>query len=308
MLNPRRICIHLCLYLVIIITLFRPLYASETATIRSEELTVQFEEPLRNAAKEIADVYPYVKAELEQVFGPEPVFRPTVVIIKDEKAFQKMTGSKIITAFAVPQKNLIVIDSSKMSRHLFSTKVTLKHELCHLFLHYYVKEKKLPKWLNEGISQWVSGGIAEIMTGDNRDLLKQAALSGRFISLRDLSETFPANEKYLVLAYEQSRSIVEYIDKEFGTAAILEILDHIGEGNDIDTSVQRALAISAEELENRWHGYLRKKTTWFTYLSNNLYTILFSLAGVLTFYGFVRLLIRKRAYRDEDQEDSTNSS
>ena len=65
----------------------------------------------------------------------------------------------------------------------------------------------------------------------------------------------------------------------------------------INTAIREGVSISVYELENRWHARLRTKYTWFTYLSGNLYQILFSLSALVLIYGFIRLLIRKRHRR-----------
>ena len=196
-----------------------------------------------------------------------------------------------------------MIDYSKMTTDPFTLEVTLRHELTHLLLHYYISKGNLPKWLDEGVSQWVSGGIAEIMADGRRSVLKEATLSKRFIPIRALTASFPKERKSLLLAYEESKSIVEYISSEFGTGGLRKILDLLRDGDEVDTAIMKALSIPLDELERRWHNYLRKRTTWFTYLSNNIYGILFSIAALLTIYGFIRLLLRRRAYKDEDEDD-----
>ena len=276
------------------------------AVLQNEEVVVQFEKPLENAAKEVADIYPAVKAELENTFKWRLDFRPTVILIKDSKTFQKIVESGLIVAVAVPQKNLIVINNSKMNVHPFTLEITLKHELCHLMLHHHISEGNLPKWLNEGIAQWSSGGIAEIIMGENRDVLKQASLSGEFISLRGLTDKFPEDERAVLLAYEESKSIVEYIIREFGASGLLQVLNHLKNGYDVDAAIFKGLSVPFYELENRWHDYLQKRTTWFTYFSNNLYNVLFFLAGLILTYGFIRFLLKKKAYKDEG-EDMNNT-
>ena len=272
------------------------------AVLQNEEVVVQFEKPLENAAKEVADIYPAVKAELENTFKWRLDFRPTVILIKDSKTFQKIVESSLIVAVAVPQKNLIVIDNSKMNVHPFTLEITLKHELCHLMLHHHISEGNLPKWLNEGIAQWSSGGIAEIIMGESRDVLKQASLSGEFISLRGLTDKFPEDERAVLLAYEESKSIVEYITREFGASGLLQVLNYLKNGYDVDAAIFKGLSVPFYELENRWHDYLQKRTTWFTYFSNNLYNVLFFLAGLILTYGFIRFLLKKKAYKDEGED------
>lgn len=274
-----------------------------TDIIQNEEVVIHFEKPLQNVAKVVADIYPDVKAELEKALGWKLDFRPVVVIIKDRKAFQKMAGSDLVVAFAVPGSNLIIIDYSRMDTHPFTLEVTLKHELSHLLLHYYIDSRNLPKWLNEGVSQWVSGGMAEIIMGEKKVSLRRATLSGKFISLKDLAERFPEDKEALLLAYEQSKSIVEYINREFGTSAILQILHFLKNGDEIDVAVQKSLSIPLEELEGRWQNHLREKTLWIAYLGDSLYTILFFFAALITIYGFIMFLIKKRAYKDEDDDE-----
>ena len=290
--------------LIIFLILPISLHGVETDIIQNKEVIVLFERPLKNTAKDVAEIYPAVKAELEQTLRWRLDFRPTVMIIKDSKTFQKITDSNLVVAVAMPKKNLIVIDSSKMKTHPFTLEVTLKHELCHLLLHRHIRGGNLPKWLNEGVSQWVSDGIAEIIIGGEKDLLKQATLSGRFINLKDLTKEFPEDQRSLLLAYEESKSIVEYISREFGTDGVLRVLSYLRNGDEVDVAILKGLSISQEELEKKWHGYLRKRITWFTYLSDNIYKILFFLAALTTIYGFIRLLIKKRRYKDEE-EDTT---
>jgi len=106
----------------------------------------------------------------------------------------------------------------------------------------------------------------------------------------------------MILAYEESKSIVEYISSEFGRQGMLNVLEYLHEGYSIEDSIQKGLSISLFELEKNWHAHLRRKHTWFSYFSNNLYTILFFIAALVTIYGFIRLLKKKKAYVDEDEE------
>ncbi|VAX32275.1 hypothetical protein MNBD_NITROSPIRAE02-1385 [hydrothermal vent metagenome] len=289
----------------ILIILYSPLYAEqiELGIIGNSEIIVQFEKPLKNAAKEVENIYPGIKTGLEKTIGWRVTFRPTVVLIKDSKTFRKMAGNNQFVAFAVPRKNLIVIDYSKMKTHPFTLEITLRHELCHLLLHHYIRKENLPRWLDEGISQWVSGGIAEIIMDTKRSPLKDATLSGRFIPISALAEGFPKDKKSLLLAYEESKSIVEYMGREYGSKGVLEVLNNLKNGDGVDAAIQKALKIPVQELEIRWHKQLEKRITWVTYLSGNLYEILFFLAALITVVGFIRLLLKKRNYKDDDDDD-----
>ena len=225
------------------------------------------------------------------------------MLIKESKTFQMMAGSNLIVAFAVPQKRLIVIDYSKMKTDPFTIELTIKHELCHLLLHNHLKNGNLHRWFDEGIAQWVSGGMAEIIMSQKRSPLNEATIIGKYIKIRSLTERFPRDRKYIFLAYEESKSLVEYIIGKFGIDGILTILKHLKEGKEMDVAVLKALSISFDELEEGWHNYLKKSITWFTYLSNNLYEILFFLAALIMIYGFIKRLMIKKAYMDDEEND-----
>ena len=279
------------------------LHAAQTGTLRERGVIILFDEPLRVAAEEAATLYPILKKELENTLARPVNFRPTVVLVKESGNFERMAGTNIMVAYAVPERNLMVIDYSKTRKDPFSIETTMKHELCHLLLHHHIKEPNLPRWLDEGICQWVSDGIAEIIMSQKRSVLDEAILSGRHISIRALSARFPRDQRYLVLAYEESKSLVEYMISSFGEEAVLSVLNYLQEGADVDEALIRALSISLEELESRWHSTLKRRISWLTYLINHLYEILFFLAAMAMIYGFIRGLMKKRAYRDEEEED-----
>jgi hypothetical protein len=279
-------------------------FAVRADTIEDDEVVVVYEKPLRNSAGEVMRIYPFIREEIENTFKSKIDFKPTVMI-KDGETFQDIVGNTLIVAVALPQRNLVIIDNSKMNTHPFTLEVTLKHELCHLFLHHFVQNDHLPKWFNEGVSQWVSGGISEIIIGEDKDLLKQAALSGRLLRMRDLAERFPEDSQSLLLAYQESKSIVKYIHREFGPDGIMQIMNYVKKGNSFDMAVFKALSIPVDELEKKWHMYLNKKITWFTYVSSHLYRILFSLTALALVYGFIKAMFRKRAYKDEEEEENS---
>jgi len=294
-----------CLYPLfsIFLIIASPLYGEEMSFLQREEVLILFEEPLQAGAEEVARVYPIIREDLEKMLGWRVDFIPTVVLIKESKSFQRMTQSPLVVAFAVPERNLIVIDHSKMTVDPFSTEATLKHELSHLLLHHHLRERKAPKWLDEGIAQWVSGGIADIIMSPKRSFLTEATLADRLLSIRSLTDGFPRDRDALFLAYEESKSLVSYIIEKYGIHGIRRVLAHMKEGDGWEEAVQRGLSVSTEELEAAWYHDLRKRLTWFTYLINHLYEILFFLAALMTIFGFARRWWKKRAYWREAEDD-----
>ena len=301
---------RLILPLVLVCTLFctsgTPVAPMDLDTLESPDLVVQFERPLSNAASDVMRSYPAVKEELEKTLGWPLDFRPFIFLIKDGSRFREITGNDMVVAFALPREHFIAIDYSKMGVHPFTLHTTLKHELCHLMLGSRIKAR-LPRWLDEGVAQWATGGLSEMITGRTGSYLSGAVASQRLISLDDLRVGFPEDRQSLALAYEESRSFVEYISKRFGKAKIPEILRSMGNGEPLEDAVQGVLAVPLPQLEADWRRNLTRGTHWFLLVADNIYEILFFLAALITAYASVVLVIRRRgrakARVDENEEE-----
>jgi len=285
---------------VLLAILIQPLIAQDRGVIKTGEVVVLYEESLRGVAEVVADGYGALKLEIETMFGWKLNFVPTVALIKEKDEFQRITGSNLVVAVAVPDKDLIIIDYSRMHMRPFTLGTTLKHELCHLLLHHAVTGENLPAWLDEGVAQWASGGAAEIVRGGRRSIIEAASLGGSQIALSSLSKGFPGDPESLFLAYEASKSLVDYIVSEFGTASLVSMLQHLREGDGVETAALKSLGVSMADLERRWHDHLRTRSFWLPYVTNNFWLILFFAGALLTIGGFVKLVIKKRRYRDDD--------
>lgn len=299
------------LLIFVLLPLFPGTLHSQTLEVLEKQgLTVLYEESLKGGAEEAVQLYQGVKKDVKEKLGLEAPFIPSILLIKNTDTFRKMAGSDLIVAFAVPQKTLMVIDHSRVRVSPFSLAVTMKHELCHLVVHHHLKGRRIPKWLDEGIAQWVSEGFGEIIIEQKKPPLNEAVLAGKIIPMRALSDFFPNDRESLPLAYEQSQSLVTYMIERYGLESILNMLEGVKEGNTWEDAVWGALGVSLLDLEDGWHDRLKKRLTWFTYIVNNLYEILFFLAALASVIGFARAYLRKRAYMKEQEEmadDSKNS-
>jgi hypothetical protein len=301
--SMRRFRTFFCFMVFFSISPAAVVWGAEFAQIQEGNLTIVFDQDLSGGAKEALHIYPEIKEDLEKTLKQKITFSPTVVLIKDTRVFQKMADSPLAVAFAIPERDIMVIDYSRMNIDPFSIRLTMKHELCHLLLHQIAKEGMIPRWLGEGIAQWVSEGIPEIMMNSKRSRLNEAILSRRSLDMRDLADTFPRDSESLYLAYEASRSFVAYMIERFGVEGMMRVLDRIKEGGEWETAISKALSVPFDELQRNWHHDLEQKLTWYTYLINNLYEILFFLAALFALIGFVRAYLRKRAYMRQREED-----
>ena len=280
-----------------------PVRAANLQALQVEDATVLYEASLKPAAEQVAKLYPGVKSDLEAVFAWRFRAAPSILLVGDRRRFLAMGTSPLTLALAVPEKNAVAIDYSMMNTGPFRLEITLKHELCHLLLHQHIGRANLPRWLDEGLCQWASGGLGEIISDPKQSLLKTAALSRRFIRLKYLERRFPRDGEEMLLAYEQSKSIVEYIAAEYTRQGLLKVLAAMQEGEPAPAALQQALGLSLEELEKNWRDSLGSRFTWFKFVSYQLYEILFALAALITVYGFIKYRRRKREYGDDELDD-----
>jgi hypothetical protein len=299
----QRVNICKAIHLILLISLAVGVSIARAAVIQDDQLAVIYEPPLKSAASDVVSIYPRVKDELEALFDWRLDVRPRVVLINNSRNFRQMARHSLYVAFAVPEKNLVVIDYSKMATRPFTLATTLKHELCHLLLHRYIDRANLPRWLDEGVCQWASDGLADIIMSQGPSLLYSAVLADRLIPLSQLSAGFPNDRRELMLAYEQSKSMVDYISGEYGKNTIIDILNHLKNGDPLDRAMEKRLSLSPDELEAQWRRHLKTGPSWIVFLANHIYSILFFAAAIITIAGFIRLVIRKRAYHDEDDDE-----
>ncbi len=292
------IALGICLAQFLIFT--NPVQAGQLKTLDTKDATIFYEQPLAGPAQEIAGLFPTVKKELELTLGFPVDFRPAIILVSNEAAFEQIVGNRLIVAYAVPDKMLMVIDYARSSKDPFSMRTILKHELCHLLLHRHIQN--LPRWLDEGVSQWVSGGFAELFSEKRESSLRWATISGGLMTLKAMDNGFPQDEPGLVLAYEQSRSIVDYIVFRYGKNGITNILTALKNGKPIPDAIMISLGTSLPELEKDWRQSIRTWSTLLVFIMGNIYSIIFFLAALATVAGYVRYRIRRKRFIEEEEE------
>jgi hypothetical protein len=168
-------------------------------------------------------------------------------------------------------------------------------------LHQHITD--IPRWLDEGLCQWASGGIDEIIYNRKQAVLNRASITGNFIPLANLHSAFPVSETARILAYEQSKNFVTFIARQFGEEKLLDFLDRMAAGNTAAKAFYKVYHAEIEQMESTWRNSISKDYNWFTYISYHLYELLFVSAALLTIIGFLKLVRKKQLYKDEDMDE-----
>ncbi|MFZ0613340.1 MAG: hypothetical protein WAM73_13970 [Desulfobacterales bacterium] len=267
-------------------------------TLERPALTIRYEEPLRKAAEDLATVFRAVSAELVDLFGWHLSQRPTVMLIQTAQVFRQRAGHPLISAYAVPSENLIVLDYGRLAGRPVQLRSVLKHELVHLFLNSSPQTGALPKWLEEGVAQWASEGVAELLDQPPPTVFEAAVVAGGLMPLSELRHHFPRDDRLLMLAYEESRRAVDYIVEANGRRTLIEFLAEVQRGSDVEAAFYRGIGAFPWEIEKQWLDRQSRTTAWPVVLAGHIYQFLFLLGALLTVAGFVRFLRRKRDYTE----------
>ncbi|MGM0425814.1 MAG: peptidase MA family metallohydrolase [Thermodesulfobacteriota bacterium] len=288
--------------ILFILCVASPLHSEEVYRLEAEGVRIWCAPRLKGAAEDLAEIYPLIREAVEGIFGWQMIRSPTVILVNNGAQFERMSGNPLIIAFAEPEKALIVMDWSKLKGNPSTTRAIFKHELCHLLIHQHITRVPVPRWLDEGVAQWASDGMGDIMVDQKRSLLNKAAFNGRFIPLRRLERGFPREKQRLILAYEESKSFTEHLIARFGKEGLLGVLERMQQGSTVPRAIQHTYSVSLYKLEREWQQSVKRRVSWFTYLSYYLYEILFAFGGLVTFFAGIKVFLRKRAYMKQEME------
>ncbi len=297
--------IRLLFAVMLCLSLFPPGPANclRLPAFQTAHLTVVHEPGIGGAARRLVKLYQSVKEELETFFKTQFVARPTIVILRAER-FRAVSGTDpMLIAYALPQTGTIVINLSALQRSEADLKTTLKHELCHLFLHALAGGGHLPRWLDEGICQVVSGTLGDIMISLKGDPISEALRRGKLLKLKSISKWFPSDRKSTLLAYAQSKAFVTFLINKYGKERLLEAVALL-RTNQVENAFALAYGSRLDELEASWHNTLRSKVSFLTTLSVYIYELLFVLGAILVALGFLRQRIRKKHAFQSEQHGS----
>lgn len=128
----------------------------------------------------------------------------------------------------------------------------LRHELTHSFVN-VVSLGRCPEWLNEGIAQMLEpqslggriGGLAQLYRSDHE------------IPLNSLERGFASfNGAEARLAYDEALAAAECMRNHYGMSDMMRVLQQIGQGDSVETSLRSVLHSDYGHLEDEIRAYV----------------------------------------------------
>ena len=107
----------------------------------------------------------------------------------------------------------------------------------------------------------------------------------------------------MALAYEQSRSFLDFLLIKLGKDKVLHLLGLLKAGTSMEMAVTEALERDLHELESKWVASLGTHPRIIAFISGNLYQFLFLFMALVTVVAFIRLSHRRKNYVDDDDDE-----
>jgi hypothetical protein len=268
-------------------------------TLESENLIIRYPPDLERTAYVIQERYDIVVREIEHTFHLRVDFIPEFVILNNRMHFRQLAGSDLTVAFAVPHHKVIVIDHTRLIMDRIPLGETIRHELIHLLLHNHISTEHLPRWLDEGIAQWASDGLGELIHPPDKSILRRALHANTLLLLSDLEKSFPPDREGVLLAYRQSKEFVEFLVNRNGVDTLRMFLRLLSSGKPLDNALEQTYGASLDFLEGEWHTRLRDELSVWMLLSNNLDTLLFLFAAFLVIAAGIRMFYMRYRISDD---------
>lgn len=184
------------------------------------------------------------------LYGSQHDFRETNVI---PNLIPESVGG-----FTDLMRGRVVVPSSG---NLHQLRHVIRHEMVHAVmldkLSQVMAERRQfnyrhpPLWFVEGLAEFYSVGPPDT---EGEMLLREGILEG---SLPHLKELWRIQGTYLM--YKVGQSVVAFLDRNYSSAAVLDILENWWRSGDFEQLLELELGMDLDELDRRWRNHLRRR-------------------------------------------------
>jgi tetratricopeptide (TPR) repeat protein len=178
--------------------------------------------------KQVAELAPRILETLEDAYtelGSELAYFPDIkvpVLIYLRKDFSAVTNSPDWAGGVYDGK--IRLPLGGMHQMTDQLAAVLYHEYMHVLVH-FMTGRRAPVWLNEGLAEMAGRRLSSPPTHHLYQALQRADVLG-WEALAKPFSTLPSDK--VLLAYEQSYSLVNFMVDRYGWHKISELLESIG--------------------------------------------------------------------------------
>lgn len=168
-----------------------------------------------NTADRIAKIVCGKKKSLDELFGLKS--RVSVRVCEDMDCWRRKSGRPWYISAALVADEQILTQPPRSLAKLDDLEGTLAHELVHLLIR-KTAGRNCPRWLDEGLAQWLSGQTSAGESRPPKDEKELAELERRLRSTRTRRDQLERD-------YAASRSLVKQIVEQVGVKFLVRSLD-----------------------------------------------------------------------------------
>tara|TARA_B100000579_G_scaffold422049_1_gene423590 strand:+ start:7645 stop:8910 length:1266 start_codon:yes stop_codon:yes gene_type:complete len=125
---------------------------------------------------------------------------------------------------------------------------TSTHEIMHILIGRKTDGSiNLPLWLNEGLAEYANRDKTV-----SYDLYLEWAIGTNQLKPLSQLRSFPGDPKLTLVAYGQSRSVINYMIENFGQEKMNLLLTNISDGKTLDEAMENSYGFDTQELDSQW--------------------------------------------------------
>ena len=259
----------------------QPLYAEKREQLSSRYFTIESVERDRTALFlfQNADA---IAENISRQLGFALPGRVRVIIAPDKEYFHSVQpdGAQVpdwAVGVAYPHRNLIVLLKGAGGDIL----QTFEHEVCHILLGQAFGSSHVPRWLHEGMAIIIAGqwSMQRLST------MTMAVLTGKMLSMDDITHAFPRDKHRAELAYCQSFYFISFLKSQFGDDEFRTFLSIYSSSKDFKLALWKAYYLDWDEIEELWLEYLKLRFSWIPILFST--GMLWFLASLVFIWGYI---------------------
>lgn len=138
-------------------------------------------------------------------------------------------------------------------------KPIVRHELTHAFIG-SAAAHPVPRWLNEGIAQWVEGRQLDMKA---KDALVIHQITKRLPPVQHIDSALahqnnPFNNTEITLAYMKSLTLVEYLVEQGGIWKVMQLVQNNHPGQ-FENVLKKTFGLDYNTLEANWQIWIERK-------------------------------------------------
>ncbi len=213
-----------------------------------------------------------------------------IVITPSAAEWARVTAGSPLWAngVAYPSRGVAILKSPRFNPNGGPLAETAIHEAVHLLLDAGAPASVIPRWLDEGLAQFLAGQ-QEYM---DVHVLSRAAASGRLLTFWDIEGLMGMNALDAKQGYAQSLAAVEDLFRRYGDSGLANLVHELRQGKPIDVAFPRVFGTQYGVFEREYRAMLADHYGGSWWSDSELWVSLFFVILVLT-AGMVAYLKRR---------------